>query len=148
MSTQTIAQQRAKHALGKITDYMLKQADAQKRFNSYVAGLGPMILMSGFGQACAFYYANKKGEHRDVIDILDDWLQQSGRPFQNHKKDGSYIMARIVKCDMQEYRIAQVEALVYLDWLKKFAKAFLKSEDDNSSDKQKTTPLVVEERVS
>jgi CRISPR-associated protein Cmr5 len=86
-----------------------------------------MILMNGLGQACAFYIANKKSEHQDVLNAVEGWLKQEGRPF--HEREG-HIVKCITSCDKHIYRMAQVEALEYLDWLKKFAKAFLKSEED------------------
>ena len=125
MSRQILAQERAKHALKKITAYENKSQDEQKLFNSYVASFGPMILMNGFGQACAFYMANKKSEHKDVLNAVEEWLKKEGRPF--HGKEG-HIVQCITECDMSRYRLAQVEALAYLDWLKKFSKAFLNSE--------------------
>ncbi len=132
MSQPTIAQKRAKHALDSITAYQAKTTgkdDEQKRFNSYVASFGPMILMNGFGQACAFYIANKKSEHRDVLKAVEEWLKKEGRPF--HGQQG-HIVQCITNCDKHIYRMAQIEALAYLDWLKKFAKAFLKSEEGDT----------------
>lgn len=130
---QTIAQQRAKHALDKINGYASRDGDVQKRFGSYVSSLGPMILMNGFGQAAAFYLANKKGEHRDVLDMLDAWLTGEGKPL--HGVTGNHLVDRIVKLDVHRYRLAQAEALAYLDWLKKFTKAFLMSEADETEEK-------------
>lgn len=130
MSQSTIAQQRAKHALGQITAYSSKSKEEQEKYNSYVASFGPMILMSGFGQACAFYIANKKTEHKDVLGAVTDWLKLEGRPF--HERKG-HIVECITNCDKHIYRLAQVEALEYLDWLKKFAKAFLKSKEQGDS---------------
>lgn len=132
MSKQTVAQMRAKHALGRITSYQTvyqTEEDKQKRFNSYTASFGPMILMSGFGQACAFYVANKKTEHKDVLDAVEAWLQEKGRPF--HGQNGN-IIACITSSDSSTYRLAQIETLAYLDWLKKFGKAFLKSEEGDA----------------
>ncbi len=132
MSRPNLAQMRAKHALEKIKAYKTANApDAQKRFNAYVSSLGPMILMNGLGQACAFYLANKKTEHRDVLKILDDWLKTEGRPLHAMSTKG-HIVERIVNVDADVYRLARVEALAYLDWLKKFAKAFLASEADQN----------------
>jgi len=130
MSRQTIAQQRAAHALEKINEYKNGDGDAQKRFNSYVTSFGPMILMNGFGQAAAFYLANNKSEHRDVLDMLDGWLTGKGRPL--HGVAGDHLVDRIVNLDVHGYRLAQAEALAYLDWLKKFAKAFLASDGDEN----------------
>lgn len=132
---QAIAQQRAKHALEKIREYENESAKKQKKFSSYVSSFGPMILMNGFGQACAFYLANKKSEHQDVLKLLDDWLTEEGRPLSG-QRNKSHIVDRIVDINAHEYQLAQVEALAYLDWLKKFAKAFLKSDADDTEEEE------------
>ncbi len=147
---QTIAQRRAKHALDAITSFTpapgpsetkedkKKRLDKQKRFNSYVSSFGPMILMNGFGQACAFYMANNKSdksERRDALNMLDNWLVGEGRPLAG-KRDKNNIVERIIRINAHEYQLAQVEALAYLDWLKKFAKAFLKSEAEDAEEEE------------
>lgn len=135
--TQTIAQKRAKHALNMVcgadgnSGFMKKSVKSQKKLNSYIAGFGPMILMNGFGQACAFYLSSKEKEHQDVYKAVAAWLSSSGRPFDGNQD----LMNAIVNSNVSTYRLAQTEAMAYLDWLKKFSKAFLKSEEDTSNEK-------------
>jgi len=137
MSNQTIAQQRAKHALaivcggeGRVsTAFTKKGPEQQKKLNSYIASLGPMILMNGLGQAAAFYRSNKE-EHVLVYTALEEWLSEPGRPYAGK----SNLMEAITNSDINEYRFAQMEALAYLDWLKKFGKAFLKREEDSATE--------------
>ncbi len=128
---QTIAQKRAKDALEKIRAYEGESSEKQKRINSYVSSFGPMILMNGFGQACAFYIANNKEEHLEVFKILEGWLKSDGQVFYG---EHSSLMECITTCNASRYQLAQVEALAYLDWLKKFAKAFLKSDADDTEE--------------
>ncbi|MBL1260108.1 MAG: type III-B CRISPR module-associated protein Cmr5 [Thiotrichaceae bacterium] len=136
MSNQTIAQQRAKHALQVVCgakEYKEKsfceyKRDEQKKLNSYIANLGPMILMNGLGQAAAFYRSNNNKEHKEVYEALADWLSQPGRPYAGSKD----LMNAITSSSAAEYRLAQMEALAYLDWLKKFGKAFLIREEDSA----------------
>ncbi len=136
MSHQTVAQKRAKHALnivcgvGDKPGFKGKSATSQKKINSYIAGFGPMILMNGFGQACAFYLANNEEEHQDVYDAIAQWLTSSDRPYAGERD----LMQAIVNSDVTSYRLAQTEALAYLDWLKKFAKAFLKDEKESNEE--------------
>lgn len=136
MTHQTIAQQRAKHALkivcgvGDEPGFKDESAASQKKLNSYIAGFGPMILMNGFGQACAFYLANNEEEHQDVYEVIAQWLTRPDRPYAGEKD----LMQAIVNSDVTTYRLAQAEALAYLDWLKKFAKAFLNNEKESSNE--------------
>jgi len=84
-----------------------------------------MMLMSGFGQACAFYYA-KGGNHRQVFDALAEWLG----PEHAAVFASTDLMNEITRADMRGYQLAQAEALAWLDWLKKFAAAHLAGEED------------------
>ncbi len=131
MTHKTIGQLRAGDALAivcgtgeKKEGFKQNSAESQKKLNSYIAGFGPMILMNGLGQACAFYLAAKEKEHQDVYKAIEKWLTKPDRPYKN-KTD---LMEAIVDGDAATYRLAQAEALAYLDWLKKFAKAFLKED--------------------
>ncbi len=137
MNTKTIAQKRAEHALRIIhgenneSRFSKKSAEKQKKLNSYISSFGPMILMNSFGQACAFYLANKEEEYQSVYLALESWLTSAGRPYEDEQTQG--LMNAITSRDAIQYRLAQAEALAYLDWLKKFAKAFLKSDSDTAS---------------
>lgn len=131
MSQKTIAQLRAGHALVVVCGnkenpgFKEKSAASQKKINSYIAGFGPMILMNGFGQACAFYLSSKEKEHQEVYKAVAEWLARPGRPHEGQQD----LIQAIVDNDAATYRLAQAETLAYLDWLKKLAKAFLKGED-------------------
>jgi len=119
MSLQTVEQKRAKHAL-KIVNEWKNMGDAQKKLKNYVVGMPAMILMSGFGQTCAFY-KSKKENHETVLQALQSWLDK-----------GDVIQA-ITASTAQEYQLMQAESLAYLNWLKKFARAYLQGDDDATS---------------
>ena len=63
---------------------------------------------------------NKDG-YDHLYRILADWLTSQGRPYAGQDD----LMAAIVKSDFHIYRAAQAEAMQYMDWVKKFAKAYL-----------------------
>jgi len=130
---QTISQQRAKHALESIQN---SEGLNEGKLKSYIVGMPAMILMSGFGQSCAFYVSKaelkkeeskRKDEHKAyerVIEILWSWLKEHVDAF---RKD-SDLMTEITKVTAKDYQLAETESLEYLNWLKKFAKAYLKDE--------------------
>jgi len=91
---------------------------------SYASNLPAMVLMSGFGQACAFY-CSKGGNHGLLYGAVASWLCDKKRVYNTDD-----LMGEIVACDAARYQLAQAEALEYLDWLKKFAKAYLQGEED------------------
>lgn len=113
---QSVSQKRARHALEAVQSWLDKDASAQKELKSYVTSMPAMILMSGFGQTCAFY-KSKGGNHALVLGALQSWLNRGD------------LMAFITQGSAQDYQIAQAESLEYLNWLKKFAKAYLEGEE-------------------
>jgi len=118
---QTVEQERAKHALDAVQDWAEKDKSDQKELKSYVVGMPAMILMSGFGQTCAFYKSNKKENHELVLDALQNWLAKGD------------LMSFITQSSTQSYQLAQAESLAYLNWLKKFARAYLEGGDDDAT---------------
>jgi len=113
---QTISQQRAQHALRQVRRWTENEANDQSALKSYVAGMPAMILMSGFGQTCAFY-KSKGGNHEVVLQALQDGLGKGE------------LIHFITQSSAQEYQLAEAEALEYLNWLKKFANAYLQEAD-------------------
>jgi CRISPR-associated protein Cmr5 len=127
----TLEQERASDALGKIQAaeriFAGDEENADK-FASYVAGLPATILANGLGQAAATLLAKAKGvqdnPHYRLYQYLEEWLCRDAAqaPYQQAKD----LMTAIVNNNRQTYLHAQAEALAWLEWLKKFAIAFLK----------------------
>lgn len=114
MAMQSIEQERAKAAL----QWAEKGVDSDTL--AYANGLPAMILMNGLGQTAAFY-KSKGGKHEALYNLLSDWLTQPGKPYT-----GQALLSGITGGDAKAYRAAQTEALAYLQWVKKFAKAYCK----------------------
>lgn len=136
---QILEQKRARHALemvNKVKEKYPEGSENRKNFVSYVESLPAAILNNGLGQAIATLLARgggKKGEkddpHRIVYDILEDWLCRDDRTAPYKRIGGGSeprLITEIVNGDRASYIKAQVEALSYLEWLKKFTVAFLK----------------------
>lgn len=123
---QTAQQRRAKWALEKVEDAR-NSGVSRKEYKSYASAFPAMIQMNGLGQAAAFYRSKGAGNdakdiaYRSLYDLLSGWLTQCGQPY-----DGcNDLLADITSRDMHAYRLAQAEALTLLDWMKKFAKAYM-----------------------
>ncbi|MBB1126680.1 type III-B CRISPR module-associated protein Cmr5 [Thiospirillum jenense] len=132
LSNATPEQERAAFALKCIKDFA-KSSDEkkQKEFNSYASAMPFMIHANGLGQTAAFY--RRKGTvhtYYKLYALLGDWLNKDGRPFAG-KGD---LLDAITQSDQDAYLAAQIEALLFLDWVKKLASAFLAREDDNAGD--------------
>ncbi|MFA7240143.1 MAG: type III-B CRISPR module-associated protein Cmr5 [Sulfuricellaceae bacterium] len=125
---QTMQQERARYALEQV-ETLKKNGIGQKEFKSYAASFPAMIRMNGLGQAAAFYRSkgaedNAKGiAYLALYDLLCGWLAKEGQPYA-----GCDLLQGITANDMRAYRLAQAEAMLVLDWVKKFAKAYMEEE--------------------
>jgi CRISPR-associated protein Cmr5 len=136
-SKQTLEQKRARHALEKVKEADKEYpegTDERKNFVGYVESLPAAIHNNGLGQAAATLLAQAKGKkgdpHRTVYNIVEDWLCRED-PAAPYKRTGGNtpLMDAIVNGDRSSYIKAQAEALLYLEWLKKFTVAFLKEKE-------------------
>jgi len=119
---QTMQQQRAKFALNKVKAAAADSKTNHKEYKSYASQLPFMIHTNGLGQAAAFY--RSKGEqdtHFLLYDVLSNWLTEKPQPFHRHDD----LLTGITQSDMHIYMAAQAEAMVFMDWVKKFADAFM-----------------------
>ena len=120
---QTIQQQRAAFALDRIQSAAHNHSINKSEYKSYASALPAMIHINGLGQAAAFY-KSKGGTHELLYALLSDWLtQEPSQPYTNTEEND--LIASIVGSDMHQYRLAQAEAQALMDWVKKFAKAYM-----------------------
>ncbi len=129
----TLQQRRAHFALTRIqalADEWTDKPEKQKEFNSYASAMPFMIHANGLGQTAAFY--RRKGTdhtYDPLYKLLGDWLSQPDQPFDG-KTD---LLEGITQSDMDAYLAAQVEAMLFLDWVKKLSSAFLAREEETRS---------------
>jgi len=127
MSTQTLAQRRAAHALTRVQQHEKTGKDSYGNYVSYVESLPAIIVMNGLGQACATLLARAEGDlerpHGLLYADLHSWLcrEDAAAPFPK----ATDLMQAITERDQSRYLHAQTEALAFLIWLKKFANAYL-----------------------
>lgn len=126
---QTLQQERARHALNVVEGWKKdpqSDDDRKKKLKARTSELPFMIHANGLGQAAAFFKSKKNKDGYDVVLLaLQDWLAQPSRPFAG-KID---LMRAIVEADLATYRLAQAEAMAYMDWVKKFASAYLAGQE-------------------
>lgn len=125
---QTMQQKRAKYALEQVNK-AIDEGVNQKEFKAYAANLPAMIHINGLGQAAAFF-KSKGDTHETLYTILSNWLcgevdYASTQPYS----DCDDLLKGITTQDMHQYRVAQAEAQALMDWVKKFAKAFMDGEE-------------------
>ena len=126
----TLQQQRAAFALARIRALAAELTnDTQKEFNRYASAMPFMIHANGLGQTAAFY--RRKGPDHTyyrLYQLLGDWLGQPGQPFAGQPD----LLGGVTRSDLDAYLEAQAEALLFLDWVKKLASAFLAREEETA----------------
>ncbi|MBN1192721.1 MAG: type III-B CRISPR module-associated protein Cmr5 [Coriobacteriia bacterium] len=115
---QTIQQQRAAFALGKMTVLLRDPQISSEEIKSAARAFPAMVHMSGLGQAAAFYRAGRRSQPM-VYELFSEWLCLPGQPLAGHGD----LLTGITQCDMRVYMAAQAEALALAEWVKRFAEA-------------------------
>jgi CRISPR-associated protein Cmr5 len=130
---QTMDQQRAKFALQGVqkAKAQLKPEEC-KEYHSHVSALPFMIHANGLGQAAAFYQSKavKNLDYKLIYQLLSDWLTKENQPF----KGRTDLLDGITNSDMQAYIAAQAEAMVFINWVKRFAEAYMREVEKNNND--------------
>ena len=108
-----MSQQRAAAAWGATPETVSKE------YLTVVRGAAATILISGLGQATAFWLAKGTDAHTRVADALGAWLLRDA----SDTAGAQDLLSHIRACDSGSYRRLTQEALAYLAWLKRFADA-------------------------
>ncbi len=134
-----LEQQRAKDALDKVKKRLKdfeKDKNKIERYLTKAKNLPATIIMCGLGQTAATLISVGKGEKINpdqmLYEDLSFWLCDN-REDAPYREEGDLIEA-IVNNDRSKYIKAQVEALKWLEWLKKFATAYLSFEEGENNE--------------
>lgn len=127
MTTPTLVQKRAAHALEQVKSI---EKTEYGHYVSYVSALPATILMNGLGHAlltlCAKAKNDRKKPHYILYTHVASWLSKQVKELEGGA-DG--VISKLMANDQQVYVHAQAEALAYLNWLKQFARAYLREEE-------------------
>ncbi|MGC9469415.1 MAG: type III-B CRISPR module-associated protein Cmr5 [Anaerolineae bacterium] len=140
----TLEQQRAKLAWEQIQSIKaLHKDELEKKYSSLVKKLPMYILTNGLGQTLAFVCSKAKegNEHQRLYDHLDAWSRESWSAvgqFGDTETSGdaesrTHLLAWLIEQDSALYRRVTVGVLAYITWLKRFAEASLKSEEEDEA---------------
>jgi CRISPR-associated protein Cmr5 len=117
----TLEQERAKHAWDCVQE--VKDKPFAGDYRTIAVKVPSLIVTNGLGQTLAFLKAKGKGEpgneHEVLYRHLADWV---GRKVN---ADGDLLNWLVNTATSQQYRLATMEALALLQWLKRFAEAEL-----------------------
>ena len=134
MNPLSLDQRRARHALHRIKQH--QNDDRRSDYLSYAKALPASIQQNGLGQALATLLAAAKGDQRNPHHVLfadvQDWLcgDDDDAPYRNARD----LFSAITENKQQHYLHAQDEAQAYLNWMKKFAAAYLQAKTTTKTD--------------
>jgi CRISPR-associated protein Cmr5 len=125
---QLLDQERAADSLRKVRSIQGEDPARADEYANYTERLPADILINGLGQALAQLNAAAKRNTRDPHYLLyrdiQAWLCRED-PLAPFPGAGDLLTA-LVECDRFTYLRAQAEAMVWLEWHKKLAVAYLK----------------------
>ncbi len=137
----TLEQERAADALTKVTDLEQKaagnskQVDINDRYAQEAKGLPATIIMNGLGQAMATLRAGKDEHNGILYRHCQEWLCRNdakAAPYPGQRD----LLPALTAGSREDYLRAQNEALAWLNWLKKFATAYLPKPDKQGGGSQ------------
>lgn len=122
-------QRRAADALAQVEKLKGESEEFRRLYRSYVDRIGPAIVMNGLGQALATERAAAGSKNTDR-EKAHDRLYCNLQRWLCDQSDGIYpgspdLLKAIMDNDESMYLRAQVEALAWLEWHKKFCRADL-----------------------
>jgi len=120
----TLNQERSEYTLKKVLDIQGKD------YSSFIAGTPSMILKNGFGHTLAFFLSKGKEEHKFVFNLIQNWLID--KEYIDSIKDNRDFMLKLSTINRKSYIEAQKETLLLLEWVKRYAQAFLDKKKENS----------------
>lgn len=130
----TLEQARAADTLAKIRE-LEPHPKRYGNYRSYAEALPATIVMNGLGQAAATLLGQAKAKpddpHRLLYNHLSAWLCRNDPDAPYRSASNLELIDAIVAQSEDAYLHAQAEALAWLAWLKKFAKAYLKKGSDD-----------------
>lgn len=127
----TLEQLRAQNALAAVNALRSKNAQTKASYQREVTGMGAHIINNGLGQSCATLVAKNDDGATQLYEDLSAWLGADPKiyaaPYAESKYDD--LLRAITEHDQSKYMRAQAEALAWLEWAKKFARAYLLDDD-------------------
>ncbi|MDD2466501.1 MAG: type III-B CRISPR module-associated protein Cmr5 [Desulfobulbus sp.] len=133
-------QKRAVFAMKFIEEEKKKDKKEKDKMLTHIRKTPVRILQNGLGQTLAFLLADAGGDSNKPSDRLykqlQDWLcgtEQDDRPCRVYT--ATNLIGQIMSGDRNQYMRAEQEAVALLNWMKKFADAWLDNADVAADDK-------------
>lgn len=113
----TLEQERAKRAWECVQK--VKSQSFASDYRTIAMKAPSLIITNGLGQTLAFLKAKGEDEHEALYHHLSEWLKKQ------LSIEGDLMEWLVNTATSQQYRLATMEALAFLQWLKRFTEAEL-----------------------
>lgn len=130
---QTLEQLRSGHAM----DVLDRVPNTRRRdYRQQVEKLPTMIITSGLGQTLAFLKSKQSGREDDAMSIiygaLQDWLTKGTNHivWEGSVQEEPDLMRRIRLTTSTTLSQLTIEALSYVNWMKRIARAYVEDGED------------------
>lgn len=104
-----------------------KSAGENKEYKQWAKKVPMMIKTNGLGATLAFLYS--KGEtQRQIIRDLEEWfkMDEKCKGLIVLNNTSFHLVGEITQVDMAAYRALTIEAIAFLNWLRRFADGLIK----------------------
>lgn len=122
----TIEQKRAERALKCVQEVKTDSSIKSSEYVTLAKRAPANIQTNGLGQTLAFWRSKGKGKRGDASEtIYQDvsiWVCERMKWSTENDK---HLLVHLTECSTADYRRATVEAMAFLNWLKRFAEAEL-----------------------
>lgn len=147
--SQTLEQQRAKHAFKAVRDVVDNHAEDSGKYKSYAKKVPMMIKTNGLGATLAFMKGKSKKEtaYHLLLETTTAWLKKADTTFDlftpssslrqaqgaNRQAQGTAdadLLDTLVKQNSDDYRRVTLEVMALYGWLRRFVEAEIDKEDN------------------
>lgn len=108
--------------------------DKKKEYKQYVKKLPMLIKTNGLGAAVAFFFSKKNDDqskagyaYKEIYEQLNEWLKKAETVNWMLNSDKPLVQS-ITELPSEQYRALTIEALAFLNWLRRFAEGMIEGE--------------------
>ncbi len=117
MSTRTTEQKRAEYAWARVAEAEAALDQRKRKMYAGRAKSAPvMVMTNGLGQTLAFMRSKGDPDWKLLCTHIEKWLSETVKGVE--KTD---VIQSLTKLDSSRYRVASMEAVALLMWIKRLA---------------------------
>jgi CRISPR-associated protein Cmr5 len=121
----TTEQKRAERALARVQEAKNQGKKFRDDYKNFAKRAPANIQTNGLGQTLAFWRSKGKGDRGEAAEVIYRDISQWVLEEMKWSSDNDDLLKKVTECSTNEYRRATIEAMAFLNWLRRFAEAEL-----------------------